>query len=117
MSLQVNVLNANLTIDDDTFGKMDPYAIVYVGHNHFRTQTINGGGMNVQWNESTQFQYQGEQQIKVVVKDSDMLIDDKVGEGVAFLPQLYPGQQVPITVQLHSGQNFRGSVQLSVILN
>ena len=46
------VSEARLTRDTATFGSMDPYALVNINSNLFKTKIAKSGGKNPKWNET-----------------------------------------------------------------
>ena len=48
-SLKLTVLEAQLTRDTETFGKMDPYVKIETRMQKFKTATHNGGGKTPKW--------------------------------------------------------------------
>jgi Ca2+-dependent lipid-binding protein len=48
-SLKLTVVQAQLTRNTETFGKMDPYVKIETRMQKFKTNTINGGGKTPKW--------------------------------------------------------------------
>lgn len=60
--------------------KKDPYCIIHIAGQKFRSKTHNGGGTKPQWADS--FTFQGSAtELKVEVYDDDIGKDDFYGEG------------------------------------
>jgi len=49
-SLRVEVIEARLTRDTETFSKMDPYATLETRQQKFKTRTLQGAGKTPSWN-------------------------------------------------------------------
>ncbi|KXZ43576.1 hypothetical protein GPECTOR_86g369 [Gonium pectorale] len=66
--------------DKDWFGKQDPYAMVRVGNQQFRTRTATDGGKNPVWNETFRFNIINENDAELIIKDDDVAShDDYIG--------------------------------------
>ena len=48
--LRLEVIEARLTRDTEMFSKMDPYCIIEVREQKFRTRTLDGAGKTPKWN-------------------------------------------------------------------
>ena len=51
-TLNVQVIEARLTRDTETFSKMDPYCIIATRQQKFKTATKQGAGKTPMWNQS-----------------------------------------------------------------
>ncbi|EFJ42719.1 hypothetical protein VOLCADRAFT_97168 [Volvox carteri f. nagariensis] len=65
--------------DKDFFGKQDPYCIVKVGTQQYRTRTATDGGKRPVWNETFRFNVLNENDAELVIKDEDVGHDDNLG--------------------------------------
>lgn len=82
-------IEAQLTHDTDTFGKMDPYLRVIVGGQTFQTDVCKGGSKNPKWDDSFDFPMSGNGSIQVSVWDKDAgSADDLIGDATLNLYQL-----------------------------
>ena len=52
-TLKITVVEANLTRNTETFGKMDPYVKLETRMQKFKTTTINSGGKTPKWTGQT----------------------------------------------------------------
>ncbi|KAG2449211.1 hypothetical protein HYH02_005958 [Chlamydomonas schloesseri] len=77
--LAVTVEFAKDLKDKDWFGKQDPYAVLKVGSQQFRTRTAVDGGKNPVWNETFRFNVINENDVELIIKDSDVSADDYIG--------------------------------------
>lgn len=75
-TLTVRPIAAQLTKDQDWFGRQDPYCVIEVGSQKQRSRTHTDGGKNPSWNDSLSFQINGEQQVHISVFDRDILTRD-----------------------------------------
>lgn len=53
-TLDITVIEARLTRDTETFGKMDPYCKISTRQQNFKTAVKNGAGKTPTWNETFQ---------------------------------------------------------------
>ncbi|GFR48310.1 hypothetical protein Agub_g10191 [Astrephomene gubernaculifera] len=65
--------------DKDWFGRQDPYCVLSVGGQHFRTHTATDGGRNPVWNQTFRFNVINENDVELTIKDSDVGRDDNIG--------------------------------------
>ncbi|KAG2439068.1 hypothetical protein HYH02_006595 [Chlamydomonas schloesseri] len=84
MALDAGVMSVTLEFakdlkDADWFGKQDPYCIIRVGGQTFRTRTAVDGGRNPVWNETFRFNIINENSVDVEIKDEDVGKDDVIG--------------------------------------
>ncbi|KAG2432134.1 hypothetical protein HXX76_009060 [Chlamydomonas incerta] len=84
MALDAGVMSVTLEFakdlkDSDWFGKQDPYCIIRVGGQTFRTRTAVDGGRNPVWNETFRFNVINENSVDVEIKDEDVGRDDLIG--------------------------------------
>lgn len=84
----MKVLGAQLVKDKDIIGKMDPYAIVYVGSQKYQTRVANGMGRTPLWNDEFVLNVSFNDVMEVKVYDSDIGLDDFVGETKIPISQL-----------------------------
>jgi Ca2+-dependent lipid-binding protein len=49
--LRLTIVEANLTRDTETFGKMDPYVKFMVREQVFRSKTMNNAGKKPKWDQ------------------------------------------------------------------
>ena len=80
-SLALTVIEARLTRDTETFGKMDPYVKIVTRQQQFRTKTKDSAGKTPVWNETFNIdvKYVGDD-ITLQVYDADVGADDIIGE-------------------------------------
>ncbi|TNV81761.1 hypothetical protein FGO68_gene14942 [Halteria grandinella] len=92
-SIRIEIIEAKLTRDTETFGKMDPYVELTYDKDpklSLKTKTINEGGKNVKWNETFTIALKSEEegQITLKVMDEDIGYSDLVGEAVLEVAKL-----------------------------
>ena len=80
-NLALTVIEARLTRDTETFGKMDPYVKIACRQQQFRTNVKNGAGKTPVWNQTFNIdvKYIGDD-LHLEVYDEDVGADDKIGE-------------------------------------
>lgn len=92
-TLILEIIEAKLTRDTETFGKMDPFAEVYydISKSKFKTKTINDGGKNVKWNETFKIPLKSDSDgtLKLGVYDEDVGSADLVGEVSLTMSSLF----------------------------
>jgi hypothetical protein len=86
--LRVKILGAQLVKDKDIIGKMDPYVILTVGSQKYQTRVANGMGRTPIWNDEFILNVSPHDVIQLKVYDSDIGIDDFVGETKIPVSQL-----------------------------
>ena len=108
-SLKVRPLGATLQSDQDTIGKMDPYVVLEVGSQKYKTIPASGMGLNPIWNEEFTFNVAGDDELKITIYDADVGKDDFLGQYKIRLSQLMQGKVIdnyfPLESRfLHSNQ-------------
>ena len=85
-SLALTVIEARLTRDTETFGKMDPYVKISTRQQNFKTAVKNGAGKTPVWNQTfnVDVKYVGDD-LTMQVYDEDVGSDDLVGEATVKL--------------------------------
>ncbi|KAG2432133.1 hypothetical protein HXX76_009059 [Chlamydomonas incerta] len=85
--LTVTVEAARDLKDPEWVGRQDPYCVIRVGGQTFRTRTAVDGGRNPVWNETFRFNvpHPGDDVLEVVLKD-DQLIEHDATLGAARIP-------------------------------
>ena len=85
-ALALTVIEARLTRDTETFGKMDPYVKISTRQQNFKTAVKNGAGKTPVWNQTFNIdvKYIGDD-LTIQVFDEDPGSDDKVGESTVKL--------------------------------
>jgi len=93
MSLRVDIIEAKNLIKADTFGMSDPYVIVTVGEQTWRTSVIKNN-LNPVWKEFHVFKLTGATSILLSLKDEDnhKSNDDPLGECLINLDRTLLGQ-------------------------
>eukprot|EP00004_Rigifila_ramosa_P004017 TRINITY_DN143_c0_g1_i8.p1 TRINITY_DN143_c0_g1~~TRINITY_DN143_c0_g1_i8.p1 ORF type:complete len:295 (-),score=52.98 TRINITY_DN143_c0_g1_i8:298-1140(-) len=80
--LQIQIVEGRNLRDKDLFGKMDPYVIVQLGNQKFRTKTHKNGGKSPSWNETFNFNVADNMvtmPIVLTLMDDDIGADDFIG--------------------------------------
>ncbi|KAG2432135.1 hypothetical protein HXX76_009061 [Chlamydomonas incerta] len=90
MALDAGVMSVTMEFakdlkDSDWFGKQDPYCIIRIGGQTFRTRTAVDGGRNPVWNETFRFNVINENSVDVEIKDEDVGRDDLIGNATFSL--------------------------------
>ena len=85
----MTVIEARLTRDTETFGKMDPYVKISTRQQNFKTAVKNGAGKTPMWNQTFNIdvKYIGDD-MTVQVYDEDPGSDDIIGEATMKLSAL-----------------------------
>jgi hypothetical protein len=74
----------------DSFGKMDPYAVAYVGTGRQETQVAKGQGQECSWEDALHFPIKGEQFLFIDTLDYDFVgKHDYIGRAQLDLTQLF----------------------------
>lgn len=87
--LHITCIEAKLTRDTETFGKMDPYCVITVNGKKNKTKVLDGAGKTPKWNQAFDIPVEGLNQIlDIAVFDEDTMSDDKVGDVKLSLAEL-----------------------------
>ena len=88
-TLEIQIVEARLERDTDTFTKMDPYVEIEMRMQRYRTQVKGGAGLEPTWNETMTMdvKYIGDD-MKIKVYDEDITDSDLVCEGIIKLSAL-----------------------------
>ena len=71
---------AKLTRDTELIGKMDPYCLIMIGRDRFRTEAHKSAGKFPSWREEFKFNRSDEMEVTVEVWDQDSWkSDDLIG--------------------------------------
>ncbi len=94
-SLALTIIEARLTRDTETFGKMDPYVKISTRQQNFKTLVKNGAGKTPVWNQTFNIdvKYIGDD-LHLEVYDEDPGSDDKIGEATFKLSALCVGNGI-----------------------
>eukprot|EP00798_Chlamydomonas_sp_ICE-L_P031352 gene31352-6508_t len=85
MALSVGVITATVEYakglkDAELFGKIDPYAVLKVGDQKFRTKTLKGAGTSPVWDETFTFNVINENMLEITLFDAEAFsADDELG--------------------------------------
>ena len=91
--LIVSPLQAQLTRDTETFGKMDPYVVVVFGSQSQKSSVCSNGGKTPSWKDTFTFQRTKEELIVFQVWDHDTISkNDMAGEGVLAFSRVASGK-------------------------
>ena len=88
--LRVHCVEAKLTHDTETFGKMDPYVKFSCREQQYKTTVAKDMGKHPQWNGQhfdIHVHYMGDD-IKFVLWDDDVGKDELIGEGETKIASL-----------------------------
>ena len=79
--LTITLVEAKLTHDTETFGKMDPYVKMRVHNKYYKTNVAHGKGKSPEWNKRFEIPISNiNEKIMFAVLDEDMVEDDVVGD-------------------------------------
>ena len=80
-NLSLTVIEADLTRDTETFGKMDPFIKFKYNELEFSTTEKSNAGKKPIWNETFQINVKNlEDNLHLAVMDADPMSDDLIGE-------------------------------------
>lgn len=75
--------------DVETFGKQDPYCVIQIGSEQFKTKVISNGGKNPEWEQAFLFNLTGvEDALHIKVNDKETLVDRPIGRVDISLQEL-----------------------------
>ena len=94
--LQLTVCEAKLTRDTETFGKMDPYCVIALRGQKFKTKVMDGAGKTPKWNQVFDINVEdARDDLAIVIWDEDVMSDDKVGECKIGIQEIIANAQGP----------------------
>ena len=67
---------------------MDPYVVLKLGSQSFRTKTHSNAGKQPSWFDVFEFQRTNEEALELSVYDDDIGKDDLVGSGIIYVSKL-----------------------------
>lgn len=94
--LTIHILEAKLTRDTETFGKMDPYVVINTRQQRIRTKTMQNAGKNPKWSNEffvIDVKYIGDD-MHLEVFDEDVVDSDLIGEATIKLSSFCNGQGI-----------------------
>ena len=82
MSMWINVQSAQLKIDTDNWGKMDPYYEICHSTGKYRSETLEEAGKNPKWMKWKEFANDDKEWLEVNIKEDDNSFwgDDWLGQ-------------------------------------
>lgn len=101
MVFVIKPLNAQLGEDHDLIGKSDPYCVIHIGGEKFKSKASKGTGKAPIWKDS--FTFNGNaNELKIQLYDEDTFKDDFYGEGTLNLNQwlAHPNQPHSESVEI-----------------
>jgi hypothetical protein len=103
-TITVRPLSASLQHDVDLFGKMDPYCLITLGTQQWKSQICKNGGKTPVWNDEVSFMVQpGVDIMRVALYDDKLIGSDKlIAEGVIPVDKLFSfsspfEEKIPLT--------------------
>ena len=79
-----------ITIDTETFGKMDPFVKLQIGATTYQTEVAENEHKTPTWTDSFVFRINGEQTLQMSVLEQDSISsNDLIGEGVIQLADIF----------------------------
>ncbi|GIL89071.1 hypothetical protein Vretimale_16202 [Volvox reticuliferus] len=93
MSLAPGVLSVTVEFAKDIknrawIGRQDPYCILRVGNQTFRTRTAVDGGRNPVWDETFEFNVENENDLEIDIMDDEVGRDEPLGSTSCTLAQV-----------------------------
>jgi len=119
-TIVVRPLVASLQHDVDIFGKMDPYCLVTLGTQQWKSLICKSGGKTPTWNDEVTFMVQpGIDIMRIALYDDKLIGSDKlIGEGVIPVDKLFNfsgpfEEKIPLTFKAKPC----GFIQLRFLVN
>jgi Ca2+-dependent lipid-binding protein len=115
--LTIHILEAKLTRDTETFGKMDPYVVINTRQQRIRTKTMQNAGKNPKWSNEffkIDVKYIGDD-MHLEVFDEDVCDSDLVGETTIKLTSFCMGQGCDDWFQINFKGKKAGTIHLKSI--
>ena len=116
-TLVIKPVEAKLTHDTETFGKMDPYCQVLIGKEVIKGQVCHSGGKNPKWhNEIISVKRNYEPVCYIELKDKDTVTaDDIIGVTQIDLTTLVPSNITAKWYPIFYKQKSAGEVLLEIV--
>ena len=112
-TLKLKILEAHLTRDTETFGKMDPYCVVKVNHQTYKTKVLDNVGVDPKWNHDITLNvFNNNNSIYFEVYNSNTLEDDLIGTFRSSIKNLISGGVAKQTHSLHYEHVVSGTIKL-----
>lgn len=114
-TLNIVVQSAQFKKDKDLLGKMDPYMVLKIGQNEFRTAVAAGMGKSPVWNQMFTCCINDEKTMTIEAFDKDARKDDFIGQATVNLPQLVAEKPITTSFNLYdSAHNDVGNVTVQL---
>ena len=115
-ALALTVIEARLTRDTETFGKMDPYCKISTRQQNFKTAVKNGAGKTPVWNQTFNIdvKYIGDD-MTIQCFDEDPGSDDKIGEATVKLSAFCVGNGIDDWFAIQHKGKSAGQVHLKAV--
>ncbi|GLC33612.1 hypothetical protein PLESTM_000091800 [Pleodorina starrii] len=114
--LTVTVEFAKGLQDKEWVGRQDPYCVVRVGGQSFRSKTAKDGGTNPVWDQAFTFKIESENDLEIDIKDDELLRDEPLGTAVCTLSQvrMRGSERIELPVRSRTTGREHGTVCLSL---
>ena len=111
--LRLHIIDAKLTRDTETFGKMDPYVIINTREQRIRTKTAQDQGKTPKWNECMDIdvKYIGDD-LHLQVFDEDVTCSEIIGENRIKLSSFCVGNGIDEWFEIQHKGKKAGSVHM-----
>ena len=113
MSLKIELVEAKLTHDANTFGRMDPYVLLHTPHQEWKSRVANDAGKFPRWQGQFFFvqsrSFGDEMTIRCM--EEDLIKNKLIGEGSIPIAAFMEGDGVDIWVDIHWKKGGAGKIR------
>lgn len=113
MSLKIELVEAKLTHDANTFGRMDPYVLLQTDNQEWKSKTADDAGKYPRWQGQYFFVQPRsfEQDLRIRCMEEDLIKNKLIGEGTIPVAAFMEGEGVDIWVDIHWKKGAAGKLR------
>ena len=113
-TIDIKPLEAKLSHDTETFGKMDPFCQIVIGDSKVKGQVCHSGGKFPRWNDTISVNRNSEPSFYIEVIDKDTIKSDIIGVGLVDIHALSPEHPTTKWYPLYYKKKPAGEVLLEI---
>ncbi len=112
-TLTLKIPSAKIAKDHDLIGKMDPFATITIGDQHFKTKVAKSAGQDPKWDDVFNIPIRDQHDVKIEVFDKDTFGSSLIGQTVIPMQVLMgqPGGNI-YNLTAKDGKTIAGQIQV-----